>query len=131
MNINSEDEHLDLKGTVFTETYIRHMLDDAELINYNLMKRGRDGLQTLEMQILDQNAHKSIIVLHDHGSCVEKRVIRIGVIRSRCDRNKEIQRLYWDEGLSQAFLADIFGLAQSSISLIAKEVKKQKNTSAK
>lgn len=131
MNYNSEKNSINLSGTVFSDDYVRNMLDDAQLINYNFMKRGRDGMQTLEIQIIDQDAHKSVIVLNDMGSHVLKRVVRIGIIRNRSERNREIQRLYWDEGLSQAFLADIFGLAQSSISLIAKEVRKQKLTSAK
>ena len=56
--------------------------------------------------------------MRDYGLQVQKDQIKLNPYKTREERNKEILRLYHEEGLSQVFLGNLFNISQPSVSLI-------------
>lgn len=59
-----------------------------------------------------------MIVMRDCGFEIKAETIKIYPFKVRAERNSEILRLYNEENLSQAFLADFFRISQPSVLLI-------------
>lgn len=75
-------------------------------------------MQTLELDVLDTQNNRHIVIMQDMGGRIMKTDVTVGIVKNREERNREIKRLYDEYHLSQTFLARFFKLAQSSISMI-------------
>lgn len=60
------------------------------------------------------------MVVRDSGISLSQTEVAVQSFKTRAERNKEIYRLYHEEGLSQVFLANLFNMSQPSISIIVK-----------
>lgn len=89
---------------------------EIEFCLYNT--RGRSGMQTWELKVLNSDGTRKIVIVRDYGFEVKREVVKIKPFKTREERNKEILRLYHEEGLSQVFLGNLFNISQPSVSLI-------------
>ena len=72
--------------------------------------RSKSGMQTWELKVLNSDGTRKFEVKREQ--------VKIKPFKTREERNKEILRLYHEEGLSQVFLGNLFNISQPSISLI-------------
>ena len=89
---------------------------EAEFCLYN--PRSKNGIQTWEIKVRNTDNTRKIIVVRDYGYKIDHEEIQIHPFATRAERNKEIYRLYHEEGISQIFLGNLFNISQPSISLI-------------
>mgnify|MGYP000096229048 FL=1 len=61
---------------------------------------------------------RKIVLLCDYGYKTGGEVIEIHPFVNRKERNEEICRLYYEKGVSQLFLANLFNMSQPSVSVI-------------
>ncbi len=110
--------------TLDNET-LKHIAGDGriEFCLYN--PRSKSGMPTWELKIKSTDGTRKIMVIRDNGISISRTEVAVQSFKTRAERNKEIYRLYYDEGLSQMFLANIFNMSQPSISLILKNDKKK------
>lgn len=80
--------------------------------------RSKSGIQTWELKVLNSDGTRKIVIVRDYGFEVKREVVKIKPFKTREERNKEILRLYHEEGLSQVFLGNLFNISQPSVSLI-------------
>ena len=80
--------------------------------------RNKSGIQTWELKVLNIDGTRKVIIVRDYGFQVQKDQIKLNPFKTREERNKEILRLYHEEGLSQVFLGNLFNISQPSLSLI-------------
>lgn len=71
-----------------------------------------------ELKVLNSDGTRKIVIVRDYGFEVKREQVKIKPFKTREERNKEILRLYHEEGLSQVFLGNLFNISQPSISLI-------------
>ncbi len=103
---------------VLEETMLKEIAGDG-VIEYNLYTpRNKTGVKTWELKIKNPDSSRKIIVVRDYGFNIIKEEIKIKPFKTRAERNKEISRLYNEEGLSQMFLSNLFNISQPSVSLI-------------
>lgn len=57
----------------------------------------------------------------DYGFAISDVEIKLNALKTRAERDAKIYRLYNEEHLSQTFLANLFNISQSSVSLIVKK----------
>ena len=76
------------------------------------------GMPSWEIKIKNENGSRKIIVVRDYGFEISTEQIKMNSFKTRTERNKEIYRLYHEEGLSQMFLANLFNMSQPSVSII-------------
>ena len=95
----------------------------AEYVNY--MPRGKNGMRCWEIKAQKPDGDYMVVVLCDYGYKVNGKTVEITPFKNRDGRNKEIYRLYHEEGLSQLFLANLFNMSQPSVSLIVKQMKEK------
>lgn len=98
----------------------------AEDVNY--MPRSNIGMKKWEIKARYSDGNCKIVVLRENGFRVTGEIIDVNDFNNRDERNKEIYRLYHECGLSQVFLAGLFNISQSSVSLVVngKQMKKLK-----
>ena len=89
---------------------------ETEFCLYN--PRSKSGIQTWEIKVRNTDNIRKIIVVRDYGYKIDREEIQINPFTTRAERNKEIYRLYHEEGISQIFLGNLFNISQPSISLI-------------
>ena len=87
--------------------------------------RSKSGMQTWELKVLNSDGTRKIVIVRDYGFEVKREQVKIKPFKTREERNKEIYRLYHEEGLSQVFLGNLFNISQPSISLIVNGKSKQ------
>lgn len=109
---------MELKGSGFNEAIVRKAIGVCTINGYNLQKRGFNGMETLELDVMDINHNRHIKVLQNMGGSIVQRDIPLGIIHSREERDSVIRDLYANHHLSQRFLAMFFRLAQPTISVI-------------
>lgn len=89
---------------------------EIEFCLYNT--RGRSGARCWEIKLLNDDGTRSIVVVRDFGVNIIKKVVEVNLFNNRIERNREIYRLYHEQGLSQVFLANLFNISQPSVSFI-------------
>lgn len=99
----------------FNQNFLASIVGNDFLENYTL-SQSIEGYKKLELQILCQNGYRRFFVLRDTGVTIDKREITIRPFLNKKERNIEIKRLYFKEGLTQDFIAKVFGLQQPTIS---------------
>jgi hypothetical protein len=80
--------------------------------NYNIAGK------VAEISVLYPDMHRKVFVLYDYGYCINFKEVLINKFTDMEGRNKEIDRLYHESGLSQVFIAHLFKLRQPTVSLI-------------
>lgn len=81
-------------------------------------QRSKSDMPSWEIKIKNENGSRKIIVVRDYGFEISTEQIKMNSFKTRTERNKEIYRLYHEEGLSQMFLANLFNMSQPSVSII-------------
>ncbi len=100
------------------EKLLKQIAGDGEIEYCFYNKRSKSGTQTWEIKIINADNSRRIVVVRDYGFEIKYKEIKINPFKTRAERNKEIYRLYHEEGLSQQFLANLFGISQPSVSVI-------------
>lgn len=97
---------------------LKHIACDGtiEFCNYN--PRSRSGMRTWELKIKNADGTRKIMMVRDSGISLDIFEIKVNPFATREARNREICRLYNEEGLSQLFLANLFNMSQPSVSVI-------------
>ena len=97
---------------------LQHIAGDGkiELCLHN--PRSKSGIQTWELKIKMPNGKRKIAVVRDYGFEQTTEEVAINRFKTRTERNAEIYRLYHEQGLSQVFLANLFNISHTSVSLI-------------
>lgn len=111
---------IDIREIPFNQTMLKQAVGDNELEFYNVNMRNNDGGRTVELKLTATDGSRKVLVLADRGYCIEQREVKLRPYLGRIERNDEICRLYKEEHLTQAFLADLFSITQPSVSLIIK-----------
>ena len=109
--------NLDISNSVFSEKDITDAIGQCEISEYNV-SRSCNGLDVLEIGVIDMYKNRHIIVLRNMGSKISKEKIYVDIIDSRKTRNRVIKELHTEHNLTQQFLAKYFNLSQSTISII-------------
>ena len=91
---------------------------EQEIPMKNELLKDKSGIQTWELKVLNIDGTRKVIIVRDYGFQVQKGQIKLNPYKTREERNKEILRLYHEEGLSQVFLGNLFNISQPSVSLI-------------
>lgn len=112
---------MDSSKLPFAQKFVDKALGDAEIEFCNFCPRGKQGSQAWEIKAMNSEGIRKIIVLRDNGSNVTAEEVKLNPFKDKESRNAEIKRLYNDEGLSQKFLANLFGITQPSVSVIIKQ----------
>lgn len=89
----------------------------------NYLPRSKSGMRTWELKIRDEDGSRSIVVIRDSGLNVTGTEVAVQPFTNRAERNAEICRLYGESHLSQVFLANLFNISQSAVSVIIKNCK--------
>ncbi len=89
----------------------------------NYLPRSRSGMRTWEFKIRDEDGSRRIVVIRDSGLNVTGTEVAVQPFTNRAERNEEICRLYNECHLSQVFLANLFNISQSAVSVIIKNCK--------
>lgn len=100
------------------EKLLKEIVGKGEIEYSFYNKRSKSGTQTWEIKIINADNSRRIVVVRDYGFEINYKEIKINPFKTRAERNKEIYRLYYEEGLSQQFLTNLFGISQPSVSLI-------------
>lgn len=114
---------MDIKEIPFTQEAIKKAVGNGEIEFYNFSPRNKDGMKKLELKVYYSNGCRKIIVLHDAALQITSEEAVVNEFKGREERNREIQRLYYECGISQNFLANFFGISQPSVSVIVKRHK--------
>lgn len=80
--------------------------------------RSKSGMQTWEVKIKMPDGKRKIMLVRDSGFYIKTKEVKVNSFNSREERNREINRLYRECGLSQMFLSNLFNISQPSVSLI-------------
>lgn len=99
---------MDLNSKVFKDSAVKQAIGECEVLNHNITMRGRSGMQTLELDVMDTQHNRHIVILQDMGGKIIKTDVAVGIVKNREERNCEIKRLYDEYHLSQIFLARFF-----------------------
>ena len=75
-------------------------------------------MPTWELKIKNPYNTRKVVIIRDFGFAIRHEVVEIKTFNTIIERNKEILRLYKEEGLSQIFLGNLFNISQPSVSLI-------------
>lgn len=89
----------------------------------NYLSRSKSGMRTWELKIRDEDGSRRIVVIRDSGLNVTGTEVAVQPFINRAERNAEICRLYGECHLSQVFLANLFNISQSAVSVIIKNCK--------
>lgn len=89
----------------------------------NYLPRSKSGMRTWELKIRDEDGSRRIVVICDSGLNVTGTEVAVRPFTNRAERNEEICRLYGECHLSQVFLANLFNISQSAVSVIIKNCK--------
>ena len=89
----------------------------------NYLSRSKSGMRTWELKIRDEDSSRRIVVIRDSGLNVTGTEVAVQPFTNRAERNAEICRLYGECHLSQMFLANLFNISQSAVSVIIKNCK--------
>ena len=106
---------MNIKDVPFTQKVIKDAIGSGEVEFFNFSPNSKSGIKNLEMKIYYPDGQRKVIILHN-----------VNLFNNREERNKEILRLYTEKNLSQAFLANLFGLSQPAISVIIKNTQAEK-----
>lgn len=101
----------------------RLIYDKNGLIQYIYATTTIQGHQSIELIVVYPEEEKIkrgyFKIVDDRGSLVHQlQVIFVKAFKNKIERNEQIRKLYKKEKLTQVFLARIFGLSQSTISII-------------
>ncbi len=105
--------------TLDNET-LKHIAGDGTIEFFLYNPRSKSGMPTWELKIKSADGTRKIMVVRDSGISLSQTEVAVQSFKTRAERNKEIYRLYHEEGLSQVFLANLFNMSQPSISIIVK-----------
>lgn len=117
---------MNIKDVPFTQEVIKDAIGNGEVEFFNFSPNSKSGIKNLEMKIYYPNGQRKVIILHDYGVQIRSEEVNVNLFNNREERNKEILRLYTEKNLSQAFLANLFGLSQPAISVIIKNTQAEK-----
>ena len=81
-------------------------------------QRSKSGMPTWELKIKNPDNTRKVVIVRDFGFAIRHEIVEIKTFNTITERNKEILRLYKEEGLSQIFLGNLFNISQPSVSLI-------------
>ena len=105
-------------NTELSPKFLKTIIGDAEAEFCLYNPRSKSGIQTWEIKVRNSDNTRKIIVVRDYGYKIDHEEIKINPFKTREERNKEIYRLYHEEGISQIFLGNLFNISQPSVSLI-------------
>ena len=105
-------------NTELNPKFLKTIIGDAEAEFCLYNPRSKTGIQTWEIKVRNTDNTRKIIVVRDYGYKIDHEEIKINPFKTREERNKEIYRLYHEEGLSQVFVSNLFNISQPSVSLI-------------
>ncbi|EOU1649762.1 hypothetical protein [Clostridium perfringens] len=100
---------------VVFDNIVSKIKKDGFIENYNVYQT-LEGYKKLELQIQYSNNYSSFFIITDNGNIIDKREITIRPFSNKKERNKEIKRLFFKEGMTQVFIGKVFRLSQSTIS---------------
>lgn len=80
-----------------------------------------------EICVIFPDLTRKIYVLFDYGYCMKYDEIIVNECKTSEQRNHEIERLYYEVGLTQQFVGKLFRLSQPSISVILKKGRNEEN----
>ena len=89
----------------------------------NYLPRSKSGMRTWELKIKEDDGSRRIVVIRDSGLNITGTDVAVQPFTNRAERNAEICRLYAESHLSQVFLANLFNISQSAVSVIIKGCK--------
>ena len=130
MNIVSYDKdvlfkNINIEALPFN---IKEILSKNEIVFFYIMTRNVYPGKISEICLINKtNLTRSILLIKDNFLKITAEVIALNEIKTRQERNEEINRLYYRNGLSQVFLSEFFKISQPSISLITKKGRKNNN----
>lgn len=130
MNIVSYDKdvlfkNINIEALPFN---IKEILSKNEIVFFYIMTRNVYPGKISEICLINKtNLTRSILFIKDNFLKITAEVIALNEIKTRQERNEEINRLYYRNGLSQVFLSEFFKISQPSISLITKKGRKNNN----
>ena len=107
---------------------IKKFLNDNEIVFFNISTRNIYPGKNFEICLINKDdLTRSILLIKDNFLRITAEVIALNEIKTRQERNEEINRLYYGNGLSQIFLSEFFKISQPSVSLITKKGRKNNN----
>ena len=130
MNIVSYDKdvlfkNINIEALPFN---IKEILSKNEIVFFYIMTRNVYPGKISEICLINKtNLTRSILFIKDNFLKITAEVIALNEIKTRQERNEEINRVYYRNGLSQVFLSEFFKISQPSISLITKKGRKNNN----
>lgn len=130
MNIVSYDKdvlfkNINIEALPFN---IKEILSKNEIVFFYIMTRNVYPGKISEICLINKtNLTRSILLIKDNFLKITAEVIALNEIKTRQERNEEINRLYYRNGLSQVFLSEFFKISQPSISLITKKGRENNN----
>lgn len=130
MNIVSYDKdvlfkNINIEALPFN---IKEILSKNEIVFFYIMTRNVYPGKISEICLINKtNLTRSILLIKDNFLKITAEIIALNEIKTRQERNEEINRLYYRNGLSQVFLSEFFKISQPSISLITKKGRKNNN----
>ena len=83
-----------------------------------ICRAAKTGMRCWEIKAQKPDGEYMIVLLCDYGYKTGGEVIEIHPFVNRKERNEEICRLYYEKGVSQLFLANLFNMSQPSVSVI-------------
>ena len=102
----------------FNEARFKAIAGNAEAEYCNYMPRSNMGMRKWEIKVRYADGSCKVVVMRDSGLSITGEIIAVNDYKTRKERNREIYRLYHEEGLSQVFLGNLFNISQPSVSLI-------------
>lgn len=100
------------------EAALKKVIGDGTVEFCLYLPRNKSGMRTWELKIRNPDGSRNIVVVRDSGFEISCEQVKINSFKNRAERNKEINRLYAKEGLSQVFLGNLFNISQPSVSVI-------------
>lgn len=107
-----------MEQTPFDKRRFEHIAGKCEAEYFNYLPRSRSGMRKWEIKARYSDGTSKIVVMRDSGLSITGEIIAVNDYKTRKERNREIYRLYHEEGLSQVFLGNLFNISQPSVSLI-------------
>jgi len=111
------------ENTVLDKTVLAKFAAGGTVEFENYLPRSKSGMRTWELKIRDEDGSRRIVVIRDSGLNVTGTEVAVQPFTNRAERNEEICRLYNECHLSQVFLANLFNISQSAVSVIIKNCK--------
>ena len=108
---------MNIKDVPFTQEVIKDAIGNGEVEFFNFSPNSKSGIKNLEMKIYYPDGQRKVIILHDYGVQISSEEVNVNLFNNREERKKS---------LSQAFLANLFGLSQPAISVIIKTTQAEK-----